>query len=75
MEMVWSVLENKRISELNRKHLFLFLNSLLFGILGFGVWLVVSRFTLATIDWMLCFIGYPGFFFGFIGGFIFLCKK
>lgn len=75
MELLWSVLEKSKASDSDRKHLFLFFNSICFGILGFIIWLIVSRFTMETVGWMICFIGYPGYFIGFIGGFIYLCRK
>ena len=75
MEMIWSYLDSKRISENSKQYIFLLTNVIAFCVLGLLIWSVVSRFALSTIDWMICFIGYPGFFLGFIGGAVYLCRK
>ena len=75
MGILWEWLEKKKMDEESKMQLFLFFNTINFGIIGFLVWLVVSRFALHSLTWVLCFIGYSGFFIGYIGGFIFLCRK
>ena len=75
MGILWEWLEKKKMDEESKMQFFLFLNTINFGIIGFLVWLVVSRFALHSLTWALCFIGYSGFFIGYIGGFIFSCRK
>lgn len=74
MQRLWKWIRRRKISSENRIKLFLFLNSLLCGVIGFAVWVFVGRYAFSTWDWALCFIGYPGFFGGFIGGFMYLCR-
>ena len=44
-------------------------------LIGLLVWGVVRVFALDALPWALCFMGYPGFFIGFIGGIFFLWTK
>ncbi|MGN0160084.1 MAG: hypothetical protein ACI4AQ_01715 [Lachnospiraceae bacterium] len=75
MSRLWEWVDKKNLSEQAKTGVFLFLNMVLYGVLGFLVWMVISRFTLSTLDWAVCFVGYPGFFIGYLGGFFFLCRK
>lgn len=42
--------------------------------IGAGLWLLFGRLFLPGIDWLLCFIGYPAFFVGLLGGIFYLCN-
>lgn len=75
MSSLWKWIDDRKLRKEGKVRLFLLLNSLFFSILGFFVWLIVSRYTLCTLDWALCFVGYSGFFIGYVGGYIFLCRK
>ena len=75
MGILWEWLDKKNMNEERKMHLFLFLNTIIFSIIGFLVWLAVSKFALNSLTWALCFIGYSGFFIGYLGGFIYLCSK
>ena len=75
MGMIWSVLENKNWNDKCKKYLFLLINCLLFCVLGFVAWLIVRQISFETVDWMICFMGYPTFFLGFVGGVVYLCRK
>lgn len=75
MSKLWEWVDKKNLSEKAKTRVFLFLNIVLCGVLGFLVWMVISRFGLSTLDWAVCFIGYSGFFVGYLGGFFFLCRK
>ena len=75
MSRLWKWVDKKEISNDAKSKLFLILNSLICSAIGFFVWIVVSRFALNTWGWAICFVGYPGFFIGYIGGFIFLCQR
>lgn len=74
MSRLWKWVDNKNFSYDAKVKLFLAINCLKYCFLGFVLWMVVSHFVLSTYDWALCFIGYPGFFIGYIGGFIYLCR-
>ena len=75
MSGLWKWVDDKNISREAKTGIFLFFNSILWGVIGFVTWIFVSMFALSTWDWALCFVGYPGFFVGYIGGFIFLCQQ
>lgn len=75
MSRLWKWVDRRKLSRENKTRLFLFLNSLIYSGEGFLAWLLISKFALGTWDWALCFVGYPGFFVGYIGGFIFLCRQ
>ncbi|MDD6038999.1 MAG: hypothetical protein PUD20_09440 [bacterium] len=75
MRKLWEKIESKGFSKEDTRRLFLLLNSMKFSLCGFAVWLLVSRFALGTIEWAICFIGYSGFFIGYLGGFLYLCKE
>lgn len=75
MNKLWEWINKTEFTREGKIRSFLFLNSMICSILGFFVWLVVSRFTLNTIDWAICFVGYAGFFIGYLGGFFFLCRQ
>ena len=55
-----------------RRRCFLFLNSLLAGLAGLVLWLVVRVFALDSFDWLLCFVGYPVMLHGVLGGSVYL---
>lgn len=75
MSKLWKWVNEKEMTESWKVRSFLLLNFMKYGLWGFFVWLIVSRFMLRTIDWGICFVGYPGFFIGFLGGYFFLCRK
>lgn len=54
---------------------FLLLNTILWAIIGFVMWLIVQIFCLNSVAWMFVFIGYHAFFPGFVGGYLYLCNK
>lgn len=75
MNTLWKVIGKQDLSKRGKMRWFLVLNCIKYSLLGFFVWLVVRNFAFDTIDWAFCFIGYPGFFFGFLGGYLFLCRE
>lgn len=75
MSILWKCVEEIGVSDKAKRGLFLLSNSLLCSVIGFFIWVIVSRFALSTLDWALCFTGYPGILIGFIGGYIFLSRK
>lgn len=75
MEIIWNLTEKLSSKKEIRREVFLVVNSIIFSVIGFIIWAVISRFVLQSLDWMICFIGYFGFLGGCIGGYIFLCGK
>ena len=55
-----------------QRRLFLLLNMVFFGLLGFMLWLIVSRWTLTTPDWAVVFTGFAAWGPGFMGGILYL---
>jgi hypothetical protein len=51
---------------------FRILNCFIAGFIGLIVWLIVRLFALDSIDWLICFVGYPVMFHGVIGSSIYL---
>ena len=77
MTRLWNLIDSKEFSYEGKIRIFFSLNCLLYCVLGLIVWLVVRKLVpnINTWDWALCFVIYPGFFIGYIGGFIYLCRK
>lgn len=74
---LWNFIDNKEFTDEGKLRVFFSLNCIIYCSIGFIVWSVISRFVphMNTWDWALCFVLYPGFFIGYIGGSIFLCRK
>ena len=75
MNKMWMKIVSKNYSKHRSIKTFLFYNCLKHCLIGFIVWLIVSRRYFNTIEWAICFVGYPGMFIGFFGGIIYLCRK
>lgn len=57
-----------------RRWCFRLLNCLLAGLAGCVVWLIVRGFALDSLDWLICFTGYPVMFHGVLGSTIYLMR-
>lgn len=75
MEKLWNWVDSKQISEDSKNRLFLLLNCLKYGFLGYVVWVVISFVAFNNVIWAICFTGYSGLFIGYFGGILFLCRK
>ena len=75
MEALWRNVNMSQRSERANIYLFLFLNIIMYSILGLLIWFIIQFFALKSIIWAICFMGYPGFFGGFIGGVLFLWRS
>lgn len=73
LRLLWNYLEKKNWKIYNKHTIFLGVLMLLAGIIGFCIWLIVSLFTLKTVDWMICFIGYS-MVLAFLIGYLFACN-
>ncbi len=71
MKRLWDALEDHGLSAKKRSILFLILNTLKFALIGLLVWAAASRYWKMGIDWLICFMGYPGFFAGYLRGYSF----
>ena len=59
MNHLWTYINHKNWHEETKYRIALLLLGILFALIGFGIWLVISIWILSSWDWMLCFIGYP----------------
>lgn len=72
MKSVWNYINNLNLDTERKNKLFLFLNTLISGLLGAFLWVPVHFFALRTIEWLICFVGYAAVFIGFFDGIIYL---
>ncbi len=75
MNKIWKWVDRHDWSDEGKIRAFLLLNSVCCGLLGLLVWLILRNFAFHTVACAICFVGYPGFFVGLFGGFIFLCRN
>ena len=75
MGIVWNILSEKICEKNILMKLFLTVNVLIWSAIGYLLWFSVHYFALNSIDWALCFAGYPGILIGFIGGVIYLWNR
>ena len=72
MTRLWIVINGLNVMKQTKRKLYLSTLTLINMLIGGTVWLLLGRFLLSTIDWLLCFMGYPAIFAGFIGGILYL---
>ena len=75
MNILWNWINGKEQSYEWKTRLFLTLNCIVFGILGFVLWMILRNFAFDSIECAICFVGYPGFCVGYLGGFVFLYRQ
>lgn len=68
MTVLYELINKKFWDNLKKAYIFLLANILVCSLIGFLLWRIIFSHSLEGIDWMLCFIGYPAFFIGFLGG-------
>lgn len=72
MTRLWIAINGLNVMRQTKRKLYLSTLTLINMLIGGTVWLLLGRFLLSTIDWLLCFMGYPAIFAGFIGGILYL---
>ena len=72
MEDLWNYCKVKDWNEKRKVRSFLTMNTLIFAVMGLLAWTAVRLFAFNSIEWMLCFIGYPAVILGIFGGSIYL---
>lgn len=72
MRKLWTIINELKIKKLMKNKLYLGLMILANIIIGGLIWLVIGRYILPGLDWLLCFMGYPAIFIGFLGGILYL---
>ncbi len=73
MNALWSYIDSKDWSGDKKSAAVLAILGTLFALAGFIVWLFVRPWTMSTMDWMLCFIGYPVYF-SWVIAFLYSCR-
>lgn len=69
LRLLWNCFEKKDWKIFSKQRAFFGALMLLSGMIGYCIWLIVSLYALKTLDWMICFIGYPiliGVFIGYL---------
>ncbi len=72
MNAVWKLINELKAKRDDKNRLFLCVSVILFALLGGLVWLIIGKRFLPGLGWMICFLGYPAVFGGFLGGALFL---
>lgn len=75
MEIIWNMVNRREGTERWKVRRFLFLNTVLWALVGFAAWGVVHFFALNTVGWAVSFSGYAGYFIGWLGGVVFLWRR
>ena len=60
------------MNKIRKQKLFIFANTLTWCIIGAVCWFLIGNRLIEDNLYALCFIGYPGFFLGIIGGFLYV---
>ena len=59
MKFLWNWLDQRNWRASAKYRMALLVLSVLFGLGGALVWAIVQLWTLKTVDWLICFVGYP----------------
>ena len=72
---IYILCEHRAWSKRSKDNLFLACNMLFFSLIGAVAWLLFGRLLLSGWAGLLCFVGYPLFFFGALGGIMYLWRQ
>lgn len=72
MKKVWFFVNGFKLKKEIKSRLFVLIMIILSMLAGGGIWGLAARFWLPEITWLICFMGYPGIFVGFLGSVIYL---
>ncbi len=72
MKSLWKIIDESDVSVNWKSKLYVASSTILSGLLGFVLWLVIGRLFFESMWSMLCFIGYPAVFLGFFNSIIVL---
>ncbi len=74
--ILWKCIRGTSLKRKQKHRLFLALNVVCYGILGYILWLLLGeRIFVNRAEWLTSFIGYPAVLGGFLSGIMFLFKK
>jgi len=66
MKYLWTYIDSKNWTEENKYKVVLLISTVVFALIGLAVWLIIRHWALSTLDWMICFAGYPAAFSWFV---------
>lgn len=72
MKKLWKMVNESSMKRKVKNSIYVTILMLLNALAGAVLWLLVGRLILPGIDWLICFVGYPAVFVGFIGGTMYL---
>ena len=72
MKRLWNVINEMKMKKVAKIKLYLGALILINIVIGGAIWLILGRFILPGIDWLICFMGYPAVFIGLLGGILYL---
>ena len=74
-KLIWNYINHLNLARKNKHRLFLTINTIFYGLVGYLLWLFVGHRIFANrLEWLLSFIGYPAIILGFILGVFALFK-
>ncbi len=59
MKKIWKYIDQKDYDADTKYNLAVLLFSTIYALTGLLLWLVIRIWVLSSVDWMLCFMGYP----------------
>ena len=66
MNIIWNYVNSFNVTYHKKNELFILINVLANAVLGGIAWATAGRWFLPGIESLLCFVGYPAFFIGFV---------
>lgn len=69
---LWNMINGLNIKAGSKSVLFIFIMVVITGGFGGITWLIAGKWFLPDLWWLVCFIGYPAVFLGFLAGVIYL---
>lgn len=72
MKKVWNFIDELKVTRDAKNRLYIWSQIFLYAVIGAALWGIFGRIILSGVDWLLCFIGYPAIFIGFLGSLIYL---
>lgn len=61
MNKIYKMIERMDIKKERKYQLAILMMSILYMLIGLCAWLIIRTIALSSIDWMICFMGYPMF--------------
>ena len=72
MKRIWRYVNEYNLSSDDKTKLYIALQIMKYTIIGGLIWLVIGRFYLPELAWLLCFMGYPAVTLGWFGSTLYI---